>query len=82
MLKAIPIGIFAVLAATPSFAETAAEAAQKIAKKRGYSAAETKCYVDTFPAFASQNAKGKWRGPRGKAANAYKATLASCGVSR
>ena len=82
MAKILIFASLLMAAAGPALAETAAEAAQALAKQRGYNPAETKCFSDTFPQFASLNPNGKWAGPKGKAARAYKATLASCGVNR
>jgi hypothetical protein len=63
-------------------AKTAAETAAGIAKKRGYTEAQTKCYMEVFPQHASQNSAGAWVGPQ-KNTQAYKSILFSkCNIQR
>ena len=55
----------------------------RFSRTTGYNASQAKCYTEVFPQYASQDAKGGWKGPGGKAAKAYKDVLFSkCGISR
>ena len=68
---------------TPSWGQegkTAQQTGMAIAKKRGY--ANPNCYAEVFASYASQNSKGRWRAPTGKAAIGYKNEQhAKCGIS-
>lgn len=63
---------------------TAEQTARRSARKRGYSVAQTACFVPVFTTYASQNRYGKWvAGGRSRRADLYRhAALMRCGVQR
>ena len=82
---------FAAVFATALLANCAAVAASasaedvalRQAKKRGYTAAQTSCYVGVFKSYARPSPRGGWIVRGGKTGNVYRNELFSkCGVSR
>lgn len=58
------IAVLFVISMQLADAKTAAEQAAAFAKRRGYTAAQTECFMQVWPHYAIQESKGVWRIPR------------------
>ena len=73
-----------VLIGSAAAARTAEQAAYSSARKRGYTPAQTSCFVPVFVSYARLDRNGRWVvGSKSKAAQIYRHDLWSkCGVIR
>ena len=80
MLLALPLLIFA----QDASARTAEQTALSSARKRGYTQAQTRCFVPVFAQYASLNRNGRWvASSRTRRGDAYRHEVWSrCGVMR
>lgn len=72
------------IAAPEADARSAAATAQSSARKRGYTAEQTRCFVPVFVSYAAQDRWGRWvAGGRSKRGDVYRHEVyAKCGVMR
>ncbi|QLP97569.1 MAG: hypothetical protein HZY79_09450 [Rhodoblastus sp.] len=86
MMKAVLAGVFLALlavSAVPASAATPEEVAARLARKRGYTAQQTTCYIGVFKSYARLGRRNDWLVPGGKTGNVYRNELSSrCGISR
>jgi len=83
-LALLALALVAITSASVAAPRTAEDAARRSARKRGYVAAQTACFVRVFATYAHLNRYGRWvAGGRSRRADLYKhEALTRCGVLR
>mgnify|MGYP001765614013 CR=1 FL=1 len=84
MMHRVLLALALVMMADAALALTAGETARRSARRHGYTAAETACFVPVFRTYANKNRYGRWvAGGRSRRADLYRhEALTRCGVQR
>lgn len=83
-LKTLALGLTLCLVAADAFAAASAErTAYRSAKRRGYTAEQTACFVPIFVSYASLDRRGRWVAGGKRKSDVYRHEVYSrCGVIR
>lgn len=84
MTYRVLLALVLVMTADAALALTADEAARRSARRYGYTAAQTACFVPVFKTYASKTRYGRWvAGGRSRRADLYRhEALTRCGIQR